>query len=173
MNSSEDPFDTCRVRAWHLEMRDTYEGYQDDEGRFEKWRAAGRPDSDPAEVESLAEWFDTIKSMIGRGVDVRRLRVVSEPVTDYIRWEHVVTPSNIEAGETVRWLPRSRISDLLLPGNDFWVFDNDLVRFHQFSGTGVWLGEELRQEPEVVKQTLAAFEALWERATDHGDYQLT
>ncbi|MEY9937674.1 DUF6879 family protein, partial [Streptacidiphilus sp. MAP5-3] len=60
----------------------------------------------------------------------------------------------------------------LLPGNDLWVFDNDLVRFHQFSGIGAWIGPEMRQEPALVQQTLTAFEQLWERATDHGDYQL-
>ena len=51
-------------------------------------------------------WLDLIREVTGRGVPVRRARVVSEPVTDYIRFEHATTDSNVAAGEQVRWLPR-------------------------------------------------------------------
>ncbi|WP_438948653.1 DUF6879 family protein [Streptomyces atratus] len=54
-----------------------------------------------------------------RGVRVLRARVVSEPVTEYIRFEHAITDANLRAGEEVRWLPRRRASTLALPGNDF------------------------------------------------------
>ncbi|WP_405442385.1 DUF6879 family protein [Streptomyces niveus] len=33
-------------------------------------------------------------------------RVISEPSRDYIRWEHSLTPLNLEAGEVIHWLPR-------------------------------------------------------------------
>jgi hypothetical protein len=48
--------------------------------------------------------------------------VVSEPVTDYIRFEHATTGSNLVVGEDVRWLPRHLATGLLLPANDYWVF---------------------------------------------------
>ena len=47
------------------------------------------PAFDPA--ERYREWFDLITQTTGRGVAVRRARIVSEPVTDYIRFEHDVT----------------------------------------------------------------------------------
>ncbi len=43
---------------------------------------------------------------------------------------------NIAAGEQVRWLPRRRAVDLCLPVNDYWLFDNRLLRLHYFSGDG-------------------------------------
>ena len=98
--------------------------------------------------------------------------MISEPVTEYIRFEHVTTESNIAVGEQVRWLPRRNASDLLLPGNDCWIFDSRLVRFAYFSGDGDFLGAELSEDPVVVKQCATAFEAVWERATPHGKYQL-
>ena len=86
--------------------------------------------------------------------------------------EYDVTDSmNIAAGEQVRWLPRRRASDLALPGNDFWVFDDRLVRFGYFTGDGTGLGHEVTAEPAVVKLCAAAFEAVWERAIDHQDYR--
>jgi biotin operon repressor len=52
---------------------------------------------------------------------------VSEPVIDYIRFEHAITATvNIAAGEQVRWLPQRQCSDLCLPVNDFWVLDDKL-----------------------------------------------
>jgi hypothetical protein len=60
-----------------------------------------------------------IADTVARGVIVRRARVVSEPVSEYIRWEHYVTHANVTAGEDVRWLPRRRATDIPLPGNDF------------------------------------------------------
>jgi hypothetical protein len=104
-------------------------------------------------------------------VDVRRLRVVSEPVSDYIRWEHSITEaSSIAAGESVRWVPRRRVSDLALPGNDFWLLD-DRVVFNHFSGDGEWVDGEVVTEPAIVNFCTTAFEALWQRGIDHADYQ--
>jgi hypothetical protein len=58
----------------------------------------------------------------------------------------------VHAGELVRWLPRRQASDIALPGNDFWVFDDATVLFNHFNGDGDWAvpGEELRTEPSVV-----------------------
>jgi hypothetical protein len=95
-----------------------------------------------------------------RGVVIRRARIVSEPVTDYIRWEHEITSANVKAGEDVRWLPRRRASDLLLPGNDFWVFDDRVVLWTHFTGEGEISPEgwEVTEDPAQVKVCAAAFE---------------
>jgi hypothetical protein len=108
----------------------------------------------------------------GRGVQVRRARVISEPVTSYIRFEHATTSSNVEAGEQVGWLPRRLASGLLIPGNDFWVFDTRLALFWCFSGDGDFVGAELSDDLALVKQCATAFDAVWEHAIPHPEYQL-
>ncbi len=77
------------------------------------------------------------------------------------------------SGEEVRWLPRRRTSDLLLPGNDFWVFDDRLVLWNHFTGEGEVApeGREATGDPAIVKACAAAFEAAWERAIPHGEYR--
>jgi hypothetical protein len=84
----------------------------------------------------------------------------------------VAGAANIAAGEHVRWLSRPRASDLALPGNDFWLFDDTAVLFNYFSGDGAPAGTELWDEPTVVKLCAAAFEAVWNRAVAHGEYRL-
>lgn len=156
-----------RVSAVHLEMRDAY---VPSDPSFQAF--IGGPPYDRTERE--ANWHVLVRGAVSRGVRVRRARIVSEPVTDYIRFEHAVTVSmNVAAGEEVRWLPRRRASDLCLPGNDFWAFDDRLVRFGHFSGVGEVLGHELCDNPAVVKLCISAFKSVWERAIDHEDYRLT
>jgi hypothetical protein len=105
-------------------------------------------------------------------VSFRRARVISEPLSDYIRFEYELTATvNIAAGEQVRWLPRRRASDLCLPGNDFWIFDNRLIRFSHFAGNGEFLEDELCDDPAVAKLCTTAFEAVWDRAIPHADYR--
>jgi len=71
----------------------------------------------------------------------------------------------------VRWLPRRQTSDLCLPGNDFWLFDDRLIRFHHFSGEGEIVEDELVSDPAVIRMCAAAFEAVWQRAVPHAHYR--
>ncbi len=104
--------------------------------------------------------------------DFLRARIVSEPVSDFIRFEYEGTAGlNIAAGEEVRWLPRRRASDLCLPGNDFWLFDDRMIRFHYFSGDGDIVEDELVSDPTVIQMCAAAFEAVWEHAIPHAEYK--
>jgi hypothetical protein len=119
-----------------------------------------------------AAWHELVGSVIQRGATVRRARIISEPASDYIRFEYEVTrAANLAAGEQVRWLPRQRTSDLALPGNDFWLFDGTLILFNYFSGDGAAAGTELRDEPAIVKLCGSAFDAVWDRAVPHQDYR--
>ncbi len=111
-----------------------------------------------------------MQEAIGRGVEMRRARVVSEPVTDYIRFEHDVSRLNQEAGEQLRWLPRRDAATLLLPGADLWIFDDRLIRFGHFAGDGSSVGQELCDDPAVIAKFSASFEAVWERAVPHDKF---
>ncbi|MBA9002877.1 hypothetical protein HNR21_001759 [Actinomadura cellulosilytica] len=99
-------------------------------------------------------------------------RIVSVPVSDYIAFEHACTWQNVEAGESVRWLDRAHATDLLLPGNDFWLIDRRRVLYNLFDGQGRPIGKQLVDDPEIGKVTAAIFEAVWERATDHAEFRI-
>jgi hypothetical protein len=153
--------------ADHLEMRDDYGAGSP---AFAAWREHRQYDRSRPD----AAWHALVGSVTGRGAAVRRARIVSEPASDYIRFEHEVTPAaNLAAGEQVRWLPRRQASDLALPGNDFWLFDSTVVLFNYFSGNGAATGTELRDDPAIVKLCASAFEAAWGRAIPHEDYRPT
>jgi hypothetical protein len=160
----------CSRSAVHLEMRDAY-AVDYESGPFADWRAGFR--HDPADRQSWwRPWLDLVAETVGRGVAIRRARIVSEPVSEYIRYEHSGTFTNVAAGEQVRWLPRRQASDIALPGNDFWLFDGRLVQWNHFAGDGSSQGPELTDAPDAVKLCDTAFETVWGRAVPHDKYKL-
>lgn len=165
-----DLLNACTRSAVHLEMRDAY-AVDNEKGPFADWRAGVR--LDPADRASWwRPWLDLISETVARGVVVRRARIVSEPVSEYIRYEHSGTFTNIAAGELVRWLPRRLASDIALPGNDFWLFDGTIVNWNHFTGDGNSAGPEITEDPAAAKLCGTAFEAVWERAIPHDQYQI-
>ena len=73
----------CQRSAVHLELRDSYAPTD----RFEAWQRGER-----INWEDRQSWWhpydQLITDAVARGVVIRRARVVSEPVSEYIRWEH-------------------------------------------------------------------------------------
>lgn len=158
---------SCTRTALKLEFRDQY---MLDDPAYAAWQAG---DVDQA-VREYAGWTETARSATARGVEMKRVRVISEPVSEYIAFEHAVTAQvNIAAGEQIRWVPRQRVSTLALPGNDVWIFDGSTLQFIFFAGDGHFVGNEVSTDPEGVKLCNTAFEAAWECGVDHNDYNPT
>ncbi|WP_405581178.1 DUF6879 family protein [Streptomyces sp. NBC_01190] len=162
----EDLLRSCSRTAVHLEMRD---GYMRSDPRFAAWQAGVRTG-----LTVATSWLSVFAHTTSRGVAVRRARIVSEPVSDYVRFEHHLSSANVTAGEEIRWLPRRRASDLALPGNDFWLFDDAVAVFHHFDGDGELApdDEEVRTDTAAVKLCADAFAAVWTRAVPHPEYKV-
>ncbi|KOG77379.1 MULTISPECIES: DUF6879 family protein [Streptomyces] len=154
--------------AVHLELRDVYAIPDEDEG-FAAWRRGHRKDpDDPGSWWN--PWLDLVQEITAKGVRLRRARIVGEPHSEYIRYEHSFTFTNISAGEEIRWLPRRAASGLALPGNDFWLFDDRLVQFNVFDGEGRWVHTDRTDDTAVVGFCAESFEAVWARAVPHDTY---
>ena len=168
--SFADMLADCHQSAVHLEMRDQY-AIGDEASAFEAWRSGHRTNWGDRD-SWWNPFYQAVSDAAARGIVVRRARVVSEPVTEYIRYEHYITRGNLVAGEQVRWLPRSRATDIAFPGNDCWLFDECIVRVNHFTGDGVMVGTEVTDDPAVAKLCGSAFEAVWERGVPHERYHV-
>lgn len=158
----------CRFSAVHLEVHDQH---LTSDPAYQAWLTARSLPADPA--GPYRAYSEMVAAAVSRGVIVRRARIISEPVSDYVCWERALTgPVNIAAGEQVRWLPRRLASTLALPGNPYWVFDDRLVRFSLFAGDGEARGHQYGDDPGLIAACAAAFDAVWERAIPHEDYKV-
>ncbi|GAA2801756.1 DUF6879 family protein [Kribbella solani] len=151
-------------RQLKLELRDSYQVDQQD---LEAWRAG-----DHAALEaSYGTWRDEVAAMTSAGRTLRRLRVVSEPLSEYQQMAVRFSGAAVDAGENLRWLPRRLTSTVALPGNDCFVLDEKLAMFNVLDGDNDRFEIQLYDDPRVVAFCLNAFETAWSLATPHCEYR--
>lgn len=139
--------------AWRLETQPVYlvESEQEQVAAF----LAGQP-RPPAEFAQYSAWLDQIRLLTSEGKRVGRVRVLTEPPTDYLRWEAWAGAWNIEAGEDIRYMPRGRAVEVGLPLDyDWWLFDSLRLAKMKFDPEGRPMGGEIITGPEVVVQHCA------------------
>jgi hypothetical protein len=151
--------------AVHMEMRDAY-GTAVELPHMAKW-AAGIPD----DLAWLQDWCAMLRAHVMAGRSVRRVRIVSEPLSDYQRWSYSIAQPMVDAGEDIRWVPRRLVSTIALPGNDFYLFDEQQAVYLLYAGNGLATGLETTSDSAALALCQSAFEALWELAIAHRDYQ--
>src|SRR4051812_29098488 len=80
-------------RAFHLELRDTYNVVAEDEP-FRKWQAGEYDDH-----AWRRPWQAFIRDVTRAGCVMQRARVVTVPHAAYTRWLLDIAGDNVEAGE--------------------------------------------------------------------------
>ena len=158
-------FTSFRREALHLEMRDSY-GTAAEIPHLGKWEA-GEPD----DTDWLQPWFDTVRAGVQVGKVFRRARIVSEPISDYQKWVLNDSRLFVEAGEDIRWVPRSRVSTVALPGNDFWLFDDQIVVFLIFAASGLVVDRQKTTDRTAIALCRTAFDAVWKLSIPDSEYQ--
>lgn len=153
-----------RKRAFHLELRDAYNVEAEDDA-FGRWLR-----SEPDDYAWHADWLSFVRRVTAAGVQVQRVRLVSVPHSDYIRWGLDVSPLNIEAGEDIRYLPRNLVEGIELPEQDYWLLDDDVLVLSVFSADGRTGGFARPSSPELFRQCVAVRDQVWERAIPYAQY---
>jgi hypothetical protein len=149
----------------HLETRDSY-GTDTELPHIEKWRRGEPDDSD-----WLDWWLEMLRGHRAAGRTCRRARIVSEPVNEYQQWSLSHAGTFIDAGEDIRYIPRPRLISVMLPGSgDFYVFDDNLALFLHYAGSGLNVGFEVTDDPQIVQVCRDAFEAVWSLAPPFHEY---
>lgn len=136
-----------RMNAWHTsawrwECQAVYREPSETEPlrRF----LAGEPD-----LEWFAGWLARVRAWTSAGQRIGRVRMLTAPLTDYLRFELSITPPAVEAGEDIRFVTAQQATELHLPPDDFWLFDDREVMVLHFGGDGV-SGAELITDPGKV-----------------------
>jgi len=159
-------FDTYEHTAFRLEVRDSYLGVGYEQEPFRKWQAG-----EPEDMEWRRDWLDGIRRRSAEGRTMSRVRIVSLPATDYVRFSYRNCADNIAAGEDIRYLARDDAADL--PPYDFWLFDSTrLFRMH-FNDVNEFLGAEPVDNPGAVADHVRLGDEAWSRATRYQDFKLS
>jgi hypothetical protein len=132
-------------RVFRLERLD----YYDAANEREPYAAflAGQP-VDPAWRQP---WQRLVRGVRQSGRTMERVHIVSEPVTDYIRFSLLHGyPASVEAGEDVRILGLAAATEAGLRRDDYWLFDDDLAALLAYDGDGRVERVSLTNEPGTL-----------------------
>jgi hypothetical protein len=164
----DELFNSFELDAFHLELRDDY-GSPVEDTPYARWQR-GEPD----DYAWLDPWMSLMQAVTSKGRSVRRVRVITEPHSQYVTWEHSLTRLNIAAGEDIRWLPRHSLSASVsfpVGGNDWWLFDDRLLAVGHFDDDGRVLGSEIIEDAGTVAECIRIRDLLWEVALPHAEYK--
>lgn len=150
-------------QAWRWECQGTYR-QPDESAAWQRWRA-GEPD----ELEWLRPWLENVREATRQGRGFARVRVFSERLTEYQRWQIDVTPVNLDAGEDVRVLTESQANALELPDQDFWLFDDARVAVLHFEDER-FAGTEIVSDPDAVWRYRTWKARAWQHAVPFATY---
>jgi hypothetical protein len=125
---------------------------------------------EPDDLPWMQGWLDMLRAATAEGRHFARVRVVSQPLTDYNRFGLAVSRHNNAAGENIRYLARDQARVAGLPDHDYWLFDSRLlVRMH-FDDADVFVGGEVIEEPTEIVQANYWRDAAWHHAVRRDDF---
>jgi hypothetical protein len=154
---------------FRLETLERYD-VESDGGDFEAY-LQGKPS--PAAAGKQA-WLDQLRCEAAEGKHSQRLRVVGDPLSDYIRyeceWGYVF---NAQAGEEIRVLDLGQLdwrADLLADEEDFYLVDDQWLVRMIYDDAGRFLGAEVVGESEEFERVQGLIDQLWGVAVPFADW---
>jgi hypothetical protein len=133
-----------RRRVFRLEILDFYDAENE---REPYTRFLAGEHVDPAWRKP---WQGLVHGVCQSGRIMQRVHVVSEPVSDYIRFSLLHGyPYSVQAGEDVRILGRAQ-SDGMCSQGDWWLFDDSPAAMLLYDGSGAVERVEMNDDPAVL-----------------------
>ena len=156
--------------AFRLERRESYAGTSYDRPLFVGWLRGQLPELDPD-----VPWKRMVRAATAEGRQFARVRIVSEPWSDYTRYALWQSEQNIAAGEDIRYLSRQRAEAVGLPArlseHDYWLFDSSLlVVMHYDDATDDLRRCEIVDDPAVIVRHNYWRDAAWHHALPRDEY---
>lgn len=154
-------------KSWfRLETLQAYDvEYEAEE--FANFQRSGTVDTQPG------PWQHMIADHVRQGRRLQRVHVVTDPLTDYIRYELAVYARNALAGEEVRLIS---LTDRYWPEEipehgDFWLFDDQELWIMRYDSTGRFQAAEELTEPSAVEAARSTRDWAMDHSLPLADYR--
>jgi hypothetical protein len=95
-------------------------------------------------------WLNMVREATAEGRLFSRVRVVTFPLTDYIRFTMWVAGYTRKAGDDIRYLTRDQAAVARLPAHDFWLFDSRKLVMMNFDENARFVGAEVVGDPSAI-----------------------
>jgi hypothetical protein len=95
-------------------------------------------------------WLNMVREATAGGRLFSRVRVVTFPLTDYIRFTMWVAGYTRKAGDDIRYLTRDQAAVARLPAHDFWLFDSRKLVMMNFDEDARFVGADVIEDPSAI-----------------------
>jgi hypothetical protein len=153
-------FDTFERSAWRLECQGAYDEPEEREP-IQRFLAG-----EPQDLAWFEDWPIWIREQRQAGRAVGRARMLTEPLTDYLRFELSITPPAVAAGEDIRLIDQLVFDELDIPREDFWIFDDLTVALLRFGDNGM-AGAEIITDRDRVASFRDRQRRAWDAAVPY------
>ncbi|PZS33205.1 MAG: hypothetical protein DLM58_08180 [Pseudonocardiales bacterium] len=148
-------FEQFRDTAFRLETLQWYDVPY--EAEMVRRFLAGHPPPSPPHP-NYQWWRRLLRAGVAANRQVQRVRMVAEPLTDYLRFEMAwAYPDNVAAGEDIRVIVVNGAewpNDLPGCGYDFWLFDEGQLATMHYDHRGRFIAIDLLDERSSIEQAL-------------------
>ncbi|MQA07246.1 MAG: hypothetical protein GEU98_01615 [Pseudonocardiaceae bacterium] len=152
-----------RETAWRWEAQGVYrEPYE--QGPLQQFLAGHKPD-----LSFMDGWLSAVRQGAGAGRRYARVRVLTDPLTDYLRFENSFTHLNVAAGEAVRVITDTRRRELELSSEDFWLFDDEWAAPMHFDDEG-FTHADVITDTATLNRFREIRDLAWKDAVRFGDH---
>lgn len=116
-------------------------------------------------------WLDEVRHVRAEGRLWQRVRMLTDPLTEYLRWMLDTTFLNLDAGEDIRWISQQQAAKLGMPDYDFYLLDDERVLRLQFGDHGL-TGAEMVTDSGDVARHRGWRDLAWDAAIPHVEYRM-
>lgn len=116
----------------------------------------------PLNPNNNDEWLKTIHKATQAGKIFERIRIISNELTDYEKYEFLCYHNNSIAGEKIYVLSADDYNKLVADEmkGDFWIFDNELLVKLNYNSNGEFLNIQQIDNNLIVQDYKNIFEDL-------------
>lgn len=152
--TSNEPFDTFKSLAFRLEALPDYPVDGGPAPDFLHYLSTGSVPSG-----HNGDWAEMIRTARQRGAKVQRLRLVSDPLSAYERFElEKGYGAGVRVGEEIR----VALKPVNFKEPDFWAYDGALLEVLDYSAAGEYRGSDVRKMTAADREMFL----LWKRVFD-------
>lgn len=122
--------------------------------------------------EYIDWWLDLVQDRNAKLMEMSRVHVVSEPLTDYLRFElGIAYPKTSAAGEKIRLITEDDFDDICDEDEfdvvfnrwgalDFWLFDDSRLFIMDYADDGTWSGVNESFDEDDIKDAMRIRDAV-------------
>lgn len=171
---------SAKTHIFKLELLDSYsDAFDDERHELNYYISNGEEISGNRLYNSNGTWYNTIKKLTESKVKFIRIHVVTQPLTQYLRFEIESYKISQKMGEEIFFLDRNVYESMKkrtkLEMKDFMIFDYDNILFNNFEAGGDnfakrFDGCTLIEDNKVVKEYSQFYRLLLNRAVPMNEF---